>query len=154
MPLRILVLDDHPFVHEIMRAVLARAFDGPEVLCAADLPEAIERARAAKLLDLAVLDLGLPGCSGIEALTRFRKAFPGVPAVVFSANEDADVIRAARDAGARGYLLKTAKPAVLQAALALVAAGETFFPSEALAQRHRPKGKPGSLRARGRRLAS
>lgn len=131
MPLRILVLDDHPFVHEVMRAVLARAFDGPEVLCAADLAEALQQARGAGRLDLAILDLGLPGCTGVEALTRFRKALPGVPAVIFSATEDAAVIRAARDAGARGYLVKTAQPAVLQAALALVAAGESFFPSEA-----------------------
>ena len=132
---RVLVVDDHPLFLEIMRAVLAKALDGPDVLCATELPEALELARAAKRLDLAVLDLGLPGCGGIEALTRFRKAFPAVPVVILSANDDASVIRAAEKAGARGYLVKTAKPAVLQAALALVVAGEKFFPAEALAER-------------------
>ena len=135
MPLRVLAIDDHPPILEILRAVLAKALDGPEVLCAADLPEALEQARTAKPLDLAILDLGLPGCSGLEALTRFRKAFPAVPVVVYTATDDASVIRAARRAGARGYLVKTATPAVMRAAFALVAAGEPFFPSEALAAR-------------------
>lgn len=130
--MRVLLVDDHPLMLEIMRAVLAKAFDLPEVHCATDLEEALTHARSAGPPDLAVLDLGLPGCRGIDALSRFRKAFPDVPVVILSANDDAYVVTAALKAGARGYLLKTYTRRVMQAALCLVAAGGTYIPPEAL----------------------
>jgi len=135
MAMRVLVIDDHPLMLEIVRAVLAKAFDGPEVHCATGLEEGLDHAHSAGPPDLAVLDLGLPGCKGIEALSRFREAFPGVRTFVLTANEDPGVARAVKRAGAAGYLLKTSKPAVVQAAFALVAAGEPFFPAEAFASR-------------------
>ena len=132
MALRFLLVDDHPLMLEIMRAVLMKEFDEAEVHCATDLEEALAHARGAGPPDLAVLDLGLPGCAGIEALTRFRKALPEVPVVILSAIEDANVILAAFHAGARGYLPKTTKRAVMRAAIRLVADGGTYVPPQAL----------------------
>ncbi len=116
MTMRVLVVDDHPLTLEIMRAVLAKALDNPQVHCATDLNEALEHVRGAGLPDLTLLDLGLPGCRGIDAYSRFHKAFPDALAVILSATDDANVVRAALKAGARGYLLKTSSRALMQAA--------------------------------------
>lgn len=132
MAMRVLLVDDHPLMLEIMRAVLAKALDEPEVHCATGLEEALAYARDAGPPDLALLDLGLPGCGGIEAFTRFHKALPEVAVVVLSAIEDGNVVRAVLSAGARGYLPKTSRRGVMQAAIQLVAAGETYVPPQAL----------------------
>jgi len=132
MAMRVLVVDDHPLMLEIMRAVLMKEFDEAEVHCATDLDEAMAYARGAGPPDLAVLDLGLPGCRGIEALIRFREALPDVPVVILSATDDGNVVRAALNAGAKGYLPKTSTRAVMQAALGLVAAGGVYVPPQAL----------------------
>ena len=100
--------------------------------CATDLEEALAHARSAGPPELALLDLGLPGCRGLDALTRFRKVLPEVPVVILSAIEDAFVIHAAFRAGARGYLPKTTKRAVMQAAIRLIADGGTYVPPQAL----------------------
>ncbi|HVJ11632.1 MAG TPA: response regulator transcription factor, partial [Burkholderiales bacterium] len=86
----------------------------------------------AALPDLVLLDLGLPGCEGLEAVSRFRSKFPSVPLVVLSGTCDRASIIGAFDAGAIGYIPKTSKPDVMIAALKLVAAGGTYVPPEAL----------------------
>jgi len=129
---RVLAVDDHPVPLEITCAVLAAMFEGADVRSASTLDEALRHARDAGEPDLAVLDLGLPGCAGIEALTRFRAACPGVAVVVYSASEDGVTVRAALHAGARGYIPKSTSKALMQAALRLVAAGGTYVPAEAL----------------------
>lgn len=136
--MRVLLVDDHPVIHEIMWAVLARALNPKSIFVAKDMPEALDRAQQVKQLDLVVLDLGLPGCSGIEALTQFRRSLPRPAVVVLSAIEDSEAVIAAFDAGARGYIPKTATVDVMMAALSLVAAGGTYVPPEML-RKHSPK---------------
>lgn len=115
-----------------MPNVLCRAFAHPAIVAAGSLDEALARAERGSGFDLVVLDLGLPGCSGIEALTRVRKRFPWTKIAVFSANEDPRTIAAALDAGAAGYITKTSKADVVIAALKLVAAGGVYVPVQAL----------------------
>lgn len=130
--MRVLLVDDHPMIHEVMRAVAQRALGVEEMFVEKDLAAGLARARAAKPLDLILLDLGLPECSGIDALIRFRKAFPQAPIVVISATEDAGTVRAAMAQGARGYIPKSTPTPVMEAALRLVAAGGTYVPQVAL----------------------
>jgi DNA-binding NarL/FixJ family response regulator len=92
-----------------------------------------------------VLDLGLPGCDGLDALARFRKAFPKLPLVVLSGTCDRASILAALEAGAAGFIPKTSKPDVMIAALKVVAAGGTYVPPEALEE---PGEKGAARRAR------
>ena len=137
--MRALIVDDHPLVLEVVRGMVDKALDHPAIHCASSLEEAIAHVRSAGVPDLTVLDLGLPGCtgiealtrfcaSGIEALTRFRASFPSAAVVILSATEDPAVVNAALEAGAKGYLFKTSTRAVMQAALALVAAGGSCAP--------------------------
>ncbi len=131
--MRVLAVDDHPLIIEIVRAVLAKAFPGAEVAVARSLEEALPYARRDGPLDFTVLDLGLPGCSGIDSLVKFRQVRPDTPTVVFSAVTEGPLIRGALEAGARGYVPKTAPPELLLAAIRLVLAGGTYIPPEALA---------------------
>lgn len=130
--MRALVIDDHPLIQEIVPAVLAKALGEVDVATESTLEAGIARASREEIPELVVLDLGLPGCEGLEALARFRSKFPEVPLVVFSGTTDRALIVAALEAGADGYIPKTSKPAVMIAALKIVAAGGTYVPPEAL----------------------
>jgi DNA-binding NarL/FixJ family response regulator len=130
--MRALVIDDHPLIQEIVPAVLAKALGEVDVATESTLEAGIARASREEIPELVVLDLGLPGCEGLEALARFRSKFPEVLLVVFSGTTDRASIVAALEAGADGYIPKTSKPAVMIAALKVVAAGGTYVPPEAL----------------------
>jgi DNA-binding NarL/FixJ family response regulator len=128
----ILVVDDHPLVHEILPHAVRKAFGEVQVHAATDLNAALERAAQCKQLQLVLLDLTLPGCSGIDALVKFRDKYPQAKIVVFSATEDPQSIQAAFATGAVGYIPKTSRPDLMVAALRVVAAGGKYVPSEIL----------------------
>lgn len=130
--MRALLIDDHPLIHEIMAQVLRKALGEVDVLTESTLEAGLACASAVPQPDLVLLDLGLPGYSGLDALSRFRVHFPQMPLVVLSATCDRDSIREALDAGVIGYLPKTSKPDVMIAALRLIATGGTYIPPEAL----------------------
>jgi DNA-binding NarL/FixJ family response regulator len=130
--MRALVIDDHPLIQEIVPAVLAKALGEVAVATESTLEGGIARAARDDIPELVVLDLGLPGCQGLEALARFRSKFPEIPLVVLSCTCDRDLIVAALEAGAAGYIPKTSKPDVMIAAIKVVAAGGRYVPPEAL----------------------
>jgi DNA-binding NarL/FixJ family response regulator len=129
--MEILIVDDEPLIHEILAAVVRRAFEGATVVEARDLESAFQHLAHHTAPDLALLDLGLPGQRGLESLKRFRWKFPHVPVVVVSANEDPKSIRLALATGARGYIPKTSTSFVMVKALEQVAAGGTYVPPQA-----------------------
>lgn len=144
--MRALVIDDHPLVHEIMPVVLRRALGEVAVSTEVTLEGGLAQAGGAEQPDLVLLDLGLPGCAGLDALSRFRTKFPKLLLVVLSATCDRGSILGALEAGAVGYIPKTSTPDVMVAALKLVAAGGTYVPSEAL-EEPAAKGAPRRRRA-------
>jgi len=129
--MEILIVDDDSLIHEILAAVVKRAFGDVTVVEARDLDSAFQRLAHHAAPDLALLDLGLPGQRGLESLKRFRWKFPHVPVVVVSANEDPKSIRLALGTGARGYIPKTSTSFVMVKALEQVAAGGTYVPPQA-----------------------
>lgn len=80
--------------------------------------------------DLLVLDLSLPGGGGLEALARLRQLEPALKIVVYSMYPEAQYARQVLDAGARGYVCKDRRPAVLLDALYAVIAGGRFVSGE------------------------
>lgn len=125
--MEVLLVDDQALTIQVYAASVRKTFAGAKVHMAVDLPEALQIA-SGHPLDLVLLDLSLPTCSGLEALHRFRNAYPAVPVLVVSANEEADRIQACLDAGARGYISKSSAVAGLPAAMKRVMDGERYIP--------------------------
>ena len=128
----VLLVDDHPILHETLRAVVASVAPEAQFHGETDLGGGISKARQLKELQLVLLDLMLPGCTGIEALVRFLKMLPRARVVVISATEDSGSVRAALDAGAVGYLPKTSPPKVIAEALRTVLQGGSYVPPQAM----------------------
>ncbi|MBL8133318.1 MAG: response regulator [Anaerolineae bacterium] len=102
----ILVVDDDPELLQLVRILLARA--GFEALTALDVPAARTMLSSGSLPDVLVLDIMLPGVSGIEFLEELRAIadFDSLPILMLSALADQQQIRAALDRGADRYLTK------------------------------------------------
>jgi len=133
--MKILVVDDHPLVVEALRAVAARL--GPEtaVLAATSCEAGFAIADVEPGLELVLLDLGLPGLSGIPALAAWRTRFPSVPVVVVSGTEERSAVLSAMSAGASGFIPKSSTAEVLASALQLVLAGGKYVPPQVLGTR-------------------
>ncbi len=131
-PRNVLVVEDHPLMAEAVALALARLEHKPKVARAGDLESAFQLLASGPQPDLVLLDLGLPGCTGLEALERFRERFPGLGVVVLSGDESGKTILAALDRGAMGYIPKRSSENVLLNAIKLVGAGGIYVPTEAL----------------------
>ena len=119
---RILIVDDHPLTRDALAALLEQG--GFEIAGrAADAESAIERAAELRP-DLVLLDLSLPGMSGVEALPLLREAAPDAEVVVLTASGTEENLLGAIRAGAAGYLLKSEPPERILEFLHGVARGE------------------------------
>ena len=129
--LKILLVDDHQLFRVGIRLLLAELGESIAFSEAANCAEAFELAGHQRF-DLVLLDLKLPGVSGMQALPEVRLRFEQAAIVVVSGEEDSTTIRAAIDAGAAGYIPKTSSPGVMMAALRLILAGGTYLPPHML----------------------
>lgn len=129
--MEVLIVDDDTLIHEVLAAVVRRAFPGWDIAFVTDLETAFAHVAHHGEPDLALLDLGLPGQSGLDALRRFRGKFPDMPVVIVSASEEPKAIRAALNAGAAGYIPKTLTAQEMLQALKIVADGDVFVPPQA-----------------------
>ena len=123
---RVLVVDDHPMYRDGLTLTLAASPDFEPAGEDGDGETAIELATQTRP-DIVLIDLRLPGLSGIEATRRIVAANPSILVVVVSMLDDEDSIFAAMRAGARGYLLKGADRDELLSALRAVVHGEVIF---------------------------
>ena len=122
--IRVAVVDDHPIVRAGVVAALEDEPDFEVVGAAESAEEALTLVRRHEP-DVVLLDLELPGMSGIEAIPALLAVAPAVRVLVFTAYDtDARVIGAMRS-GAKGYLLKGASTSEVAAAIRAVHAGET-----------------------------
>jgi DNA-binding NarL/FixJ family response regulator len=119
---RVLVVDDHPLFRHGVRGLLASVAGIEVVGEAADGPGAVRLATEQRP-DLVLMDLNLPGMSGVEATRQVRRASPSSAVLVLTMVADDDAVVAALRAGASGYLLKGVGQEDLLAAVRTVAAG-------------------------------
>lgn len=134
----VLLADDQHVVRGALRLLLENAF-GFEVVEAATGEGAVARALSENL-DLALLDVQMPGMDGITALRRIRESKPDLPVVMLSGYEELSYASDALDAGANGYVLKGATAAQLKEAIdaALDGQGTYVHPSIARGLLARP----------------
>ncbi|MFQ5852839.1 MAG: response regulator, partial [Candidatus Binatia bacterium] len=123
--MRILIADDHPVVRQGLKRILTSAFSNVVVGEASNAREALEQTRRHKW-DLALLDITMPGRSGLDVLKEIKQEKPALPVLVLSIHaEDQYAIRALR-AGAASYLTKESVPHQLITAIKKVVEGRSY----------------------------
>ncbi|NRF69875.1 response regulator transcription factor [Aquincola sp. S2] len=127
--MKILLVDDHALFREGLKLVLARLSPDSVTLEAGTLGDALRIAREQADITLVLLDLGLPGTHGIDALSQFRQEREDLPIVVLSAQEDRQTVLDALAGGAMGFVPKTTSMDVLRSALEVVLANGIYVPS-------------------------
>ena len=130
--MKILVADDHALIREALRYVLQHLDEQMEMIEAPDGAAALHAAAETPDLDLALLDLGLPGIGGFETLSRLRRAHPLVPVVILSGIEDPQSVAEALHRGAAGFIPKSSANEVMLNALRLVLSGGCYLPPQLL----------------------
>jgi two-component system, NarL family, invasion response regulator UvrY len=122
----VLLVDDHAVVREGYRRLLDLETDLQVCGEAADAAQAYQRFCALQPA-VVVMDVSLPGASGIEAMRRMLARTPGARILIFSVHEEAVFVRRALDAGALGYVTKASAPDVLVEAVRAVARGHSYL---------------------------
>jgi DNA-binding NarL/FixJ family response regulator len=128
MPLKVLVIDDHPLVQEGVAAALESLGHDVTVVAAADSEQGLTAASANPDIDLVLLDLALPGMGGLALIGALHQRLPSLPVVVLSALEGAEIVRQAIGAGAMGFVPKSAQTHVLIDVLQQVLEGNVSVP--------------------------
>jgi DNA-binding NarL/FixJ family response regulator len=126
--LRVVVVDDHPVFRQGLRTLLEDL--GVEVVAEASDGETGVAAVVELTPDIVLMDLQMPGVSGVEATRRLTAEVPAVKVVVLTMVDDDQAVFAAVQAGAVGYLLKGAGQEEISRALASVAAGQAVYGPE------------------------
>lgn len=125
-PIQVLLVDDHAVVRAGYSRLLKLAKD-IEVAGEADSGERAYAACRQTSFDVVVMDVSLPGMSGIEATKRILKRYEHVRVLMFSVHEEAIFVRRALAAGATGYISKRAVSDVLVDAVRTVAGGKRYI---------------------------
>lgn len=129
---RIVLIDDHRIVRDGLRLVL-RGEEGLEVVGeASDGGQALDLVERAKP-DVAIVDMHLPGVSGLELLRCLRDRGSGVKLVVLSADADAELVEGAMQTGVSAYILKESASVELVRAIRAVVCGEAYLSSQVAA---------------------
>ncbi len=127
--MKILVVDDHLVMLEGLSALLRQ--EGPQtvIVQASSAAEALAAVEQHADLDIVVLDLLMPGTSGLSTISEIGRARPELPVIVLSSSEDPRDVRNALSQGALGYVPKSASKTTLLSAIRLVMSGELYIPS-------------------------
>lgn len=128
--MKCLLVDDHALVRDALALLIALHHPQVDLRQAGRLRDALALLAQEPNVDLVLLDLALPDSDGIATLAALREAAPDTRIVVLSADERAETVLAAIDAGAAGFIPKSTESGVLRQALATVLAGGVYLPSK------------------------
>jgi len=127
--IRVLIADDHPVFRYGLRSLLAND-PAIEVVGEAESAAGILRDVDRLLPDVVLLDIRLPGPTGIDVARELRRSHPRIKVLVLTAYDDDEYLMGALQAGVYGYLLKNASHEVLTSAIRQVHAGQRLLTSE------------------------
>lgn len=130
---RLLLVDDHTIVREGLKRILESIGEGWDITEESSGFQALESLRRARF-DLAIVDLSMPGMSGLELIRRIRVEFPPLPVLVLSMHAEEEYALRAFKAGANGYVTKDSAAAELLQAVQKVLCGGAYV-TTALAER-------------------
>lgn len=124
--MKILIADDHRLVTEAVKTKLSEIEEGIEFCVAMSVDELMRT--VSDDVDLAVVDLNMPGADGYSHIDELRRRHPSVPVIVLSGYEDPALMRGALERGALGFIPKAYSPEVMLSAVRLVLAGGVYVP--------------------------
>lgn len=134
MVMKILLVDDHALFRDGMRYVLQQLPEEVEIMEAGDFAEGLKLAAQHPELDLALLDLNMPGSEGPISIRYFHQRYPHIPVVVVSGEEGRSHMEKVMNYGAMGFISKSSTAAVMLGALNLVLSGGVYVPPQMLRQ--------------------
>lgn len=127
--LKVLIIEDHALVREGLLLALRGLEPGTQTLGAPDADQGLLLLESNEDIDLVMLDLMLPGTSGMAVLGAIRKRYPTIPVVILSALDDAETAARAMRHGASGFVPKSSSTDALLGALRQVLDGEVYLPT-------------------------
>ncbi|MGZ3474347.1 MAG: response regulator [Polyangiales bacterium] len=127
--IRVLVADDHAIVRRGLRQILAETRDIDLAGEAATIDDALRAVREQRF-DVAVVDISMPGGSGLDLLTQIRREKPELPVLVLTVHSEEQYAVRALKSGAAGFLTKESAPEKLVEAVRKLAAGGRFVTPE------------------------
>ena len=130
MTMNIIIADDHDIVREGLCSALHVLDDNITIYQAANARELMALLHAHQNIELIVLDLFMPDCNGVKLVSEIGEAYKNTIILVLSASENGEDMQKVIDAGAAGFVPKSAGREVLISALRLVLAGGTYIPPE------------------------
>ncbi len=128
--IKVLLVDDHPFVLEGIKSCLEKQKRLKIVGEATSGREAIQKTKQLKP-DVVVMDVSMPMMDGLEATLRLRQANPETKVLILTMHDDRDILGQIVHSGARGYVRKNAPPAELTRAIETLHRGEVYFTADA-----------------------
>lgn len=133
--MNILIVDDHALLRDGLKLLLEPLAEDINIHEADSLDEALILCATEQEVDLVLLELDAPGVNGIAGVRALRQRRPDVPIVALGASQRRDDVLAVLEAGANGYIPRTASGKLMLSALRLVVAGEIYIPSMLLTDR-------------------
>jgi NarL family two-component system response regulator LiaR len=131
--LTVLIADDHPLVREALRQALDSEEDMEIVAEASDGEEAVKLASELRP-DVAVMDIVMPKLNGIGATRKIKEIAPDIAILILTAYDDDEYVLGLLDAGAAGYLLKSARGRDLAGAIRAIKSGESVLHPKIIAK--------------------
>ena len=147
--MKCLLVDDHALVRDALALLIALHHPDVDLRHAGRMHDALTVLDAEPDVDLVLLDLALPDSAGLATLQAVRDAAPATRTVVLSADDRPEIVLAAIDAGAAGFIPKATESRLLREALATVLRGGVYVPPIALAASPPPPGQPTSAERLG-----
>jgi len=110
---RVLIVDDHPMFRDALRTAIQQSFPDSKSVEVPSIDDALSEIEACGDIDLALLDLHLPGVHGFDGLIRLRSNHPRLPVLIVSGLEQETIIEESMTFGAAGFVPKSSSGEVL-----------------------------------------
>jgi DNA-binding NarL/FixJ family response regulator len=127
---KILVADDHPLFRDAVINIISQTFPESEIFESKDIESTLALAQKTNDIDLILLDLNMPGMSGLAGLLDLRNQYPTIPVVIISAETEKQVILQTIAYGAVGFIAKSSSKNIIGEALKSILAGNVYLPAD------------------------